>query len=146
MGRRRALLSPHAENHSVALGAERGRAHRCYHGGSMSDAWLDEEEPAAESGEELVYGYWLRVGARELELESGETLIGRGDECHVAICEAMVSRKHARVVIGDGRPYIEDLGSANGTFVNQSRIQGRTELCPGDRIFIGTSEIELTRR
>jgi hypothetical protein len=112
----------------------------------MTNGRLEAQARPAEVEEDFVYRYWLRVGQRELPLEDGETLIGRGDECHVGICEGMVSRRHARVVVGQGRPFIEDLGSANGTFLNQAKVEGRAELYPGDRVFIGTCEIELIRR
>ena len=93
--------------------------------------------------EDFAGRYWLRVGPREVPLEPTETVIGRGDGCHVVVNEAMVSRRHARVVLAGGRPYIEDLGSANGTFVNHARVHGFQDLYPGDRIFVGTCEIEL---
>ena len=73
-------------------------------------------------------------------------MIGRGEGCDIIINESLVSRRHARVVIEGGRPCIEDLGSANGTFVNQQRLHGRAVLFPGDHVFIGTCEIEVVRR
>ena len=112
----------------------------------MSRGRFDGQAQPDELEEELISRYWLRLGNRELPLEDGETLIGRGDGCHVVVNEAMVSRRHARIVIAGARPYIEDLGSANGTFVNQGRLKGPAELFPGDRIFVGTCEIEVTRR
>jgi pSer/pThr/pTyr-binding forkhead associated (FHA) protein len=96
--------------------------------------------------DEAVSRYWVRFGRRELPLEGGETLIGRSDDCQVVVSEALVSRRHARIVMDGGRPYVEDLGSANGTFVNQARLHGRTLLFAGDLIFIGTCEIEIVRR
>lgn len=90
--------------------------------------------------------YWLRFAKREVPIDGGETIIGRGDGCHVIINESLVSRRHARVLIENGRPCIEDLGSANGTFVNQQRLHGRAVLFPGDHVFIGTCEMELVRR
>jgi pSer/pThr/pTyr-binding forkhead associated (FHA) protein len=80
-----------------------------------------------------------------LPLERPETLIGRAEGCHVVVNEGLVSRRHARILIERGRAYIEDLGSANGTFVNQSRLHGRTLLFPGDHVFVGTCEIEILR-
>lgn len=97
----------------------------------------------ADSDEDLVGQYSLRVGPREIPLQDGETLIGRGEGCQVVVNEAMVSRKHARIVLSGVRPYIEDLGSANGTFVNQGRVNGFQDLFPGDHIFVGTCEMEL---
>jgi len=96
--------------------------------------------------DEPVSHYWVRFGRRELPLEGGETLIGRSDDCQIIISEALVSRRHDRIVMDGGRPYVEDLGSANGTFVNQARLHGRALLFPGDHIFIGTGEIEIIRR
>ncbi|HEX4340334.1 MAG TPA: FHA domain-containing protein [Polyangiaceae bacterium] len=106
---------------------------------------FDGQAQAADPEDELVSSYWLRVGLRELPLRDGETLIGRGDGCHVVVNEAMVSRRHARIVVASARPYIEDLGSSNGTFVNQAKVHGFHDLFPGDRIFIGTCEIEVIR-
>jgi pSer/pThr/pTyr-binding forkhead associated (FHA) protein len=97
----------------------------------------------ADTGDEPIGQYSLRFGPREVPLEEGETLIGRGEGCLVVVNEAMVSRKHARVVLSAARLYIEDLGSANGTYVNRDRVQGRQDLFAGDRIFIGTCEIEV---
>jgi uncharacterized membrane protein YdfJ with MMPL/SSD domain/pSer/pThr/pTyr-binding forkhead associated (FHA) protein len=54
-----------------------------------------------------------------------------------------VSDSHARVVEGGGRHLIEDLGSTNGTFVNGTRIEGPTELGPGDTVTLGTSKLEI---
>src|SRR4051812_8424217 len=124
-----------------ALRRKAGRSSRCYDGSSMSNARLEAPGPA--EIEELVYRYWLKVGPRELPLEDGETLIGRGEECQVGVCEAMVSRRHACIVVGQGCLFLEDLSSANGTYLNQARLQGRSELFPGDRIFVGITEIEL---
>jgi len=90
--------------------------------------------------------YWLKFAKRELPLAGDETIIGRGEGSDVIINESLVSRRHARITIDNGRPCIEDLGSANGTFVNQQRLHGRAVLFPGDHIFIGTCEMEIVRR
>jgi pSer/pThr/pTyr-binding forkhead associated (FHA) protein len=99
----------------------------------------------ADTEDEPIGQYSLRFGAREVPLDEGETLIGRGEGCLVVVNEAMVSRKHARVVLSGPHLHIEDLGSANGTYVNRDRVQGRQDLFAGDRIFIGTCEIEVMR-
>jgi pSer/pThr/pTyr-binding forkhead associated (FHA) protein len=90
--------------------------------------------------------FWLRFAKREIPIDGAETVIGRGEGCDIIINESLVSRRHARVIIDNGRPCIEDLGSANGTFVNQQRLHGRAVLFPGDHVFIGTCEIEVVRR
>jgi pSer/pThr/pTyr-binding forkhead associated (FHA) protein len=89
-------------------------------------------------------GYWLRIGKREVRLDARETLIGRDESCHIVVNGPLVSRQHARIVLEGVELTIEDLGSANGTFVNRARIHGRMPLRPGDSIFVGC-EIEVLR-
>jgi diguanylate cyclase (GGDEF)-like protein len=70
-------------------------------------------------------------------LDTDETIIGRGREAHVRVDDVGISRKHTRVVRSqDGRYFVEDLGSTNGTFVAARRVD-RFELRPGDRVQVG---------
>jgi ABC transport system ATP-binding/permease protein len=49
--------------------------------------------------------------------------LGRGADCAVRTDDAMVSRKNCKISFGGGRWSVEDLGSSNGTFVNEVRVQ-----------------------
>ena len=51
-------------------------------------------------------------------------VIGRSPECNITVNEQSVSRKHASCTI-DGEVSIQDLGSSNGTFVNDNKIDTR---------------------
>ena len=54
--------------------------------------------------------------------------------------EAKVSRRHARITMSDGKYYLEDLGSTNGTFVNRGKRLApgtRQRLNDGDEIIVG---------
>jgi two-component system, NtrC family, response regulator AtoC len=53
---------------------------------------------------------------------AGEVLLGRGDDCFVRLAEPSVSRRHARLHLGDSVS-IEDLGSGNGTFVVEPPVE-----------------------
>lgn len=64
-------------------------------------------------------------------------VIGRGIGNEAAIPDPEISRQHARIVLTDGRFTISDLGSANGTFVNGTRIAAPTPLHDGDRVQLG---------
>lgn len=65
------------------------------------------------------------------------TLIGRGAKCDIVLLDQYMSSEHARVERQQDHYYIEDLKSANGTLVNNSRLTERTELKNGDRIAMG---------
>src|SRR3979409_1880508 len=63
-----------------------------------------------------------REGA--VELSPAETVyVGRGLECAIRTDDGMVSRRHSQIRMEGGRFVIEDLGSANGTHLNNVRIQ-----------------------
>lgn len=66
-----------------------------------------------------------------------ELIVGRSEGCDVTIADGSVSRLHARLV-GDGEGvYVEDLGSANGTFVDGTRARGRVRLADGQEVRVG---------
>lgn len=69
-------------------------------------------------------------------LNRERTLVGRLDDCHIRIPIADVSRKHCEVVVSGGSIMIRDLGSSNGTFVNQERVSDMP-LSAGDLVSVG---------
>jgi hypothetical protein len=70
-------------------------------------------------------------------LEGDQLIIGRDVTSNIAIADAEVSRKHARLTFQGGKYVIEDLGSTNGTFVNGQRLSGPVVLKPGDLVALG---------
>jgi EmrB/QacA subfamily drug resistance transporter len=83
-------------------------------------------------------------GAGTVTAVPASATIGREPECDLQVLDSEVSRRHAKVVIRDGRAWIDDLQSANGTYVNGERILGTYTLAPEDRIQIGEATIQLT--
>jgi DNA-binding winged helix-turn-helix (wHTH) protein len=81
--------------------------------------------------------FWLVVGRRKFAIGDGEHIIGRDPGATVWFDSPKVSRRHARIVVGNGRATIEDLGSKNGTIVSGRKIESPVELEPGDRIQVG---------
>jgi pSer/pThr/pTyr-binding forkhead associated (FHA) protein len=79
-----------------------------------------------------------------MRLETATT-IGRGAECELHIEDTYASQQHARIFGKNGAWYVEDLGSTNGTFVNEQRLVAPALLQPGDRVRIGTTVLELRR-
>ena len=70
-------------------------------------------------------------------LDGDQLTIGRDSTNPVAINDAEVSRKHARLMFQGGKYVLEDLGSTNGTFVNGQRLAGPVVLKSGDVISLG---------
>jgi FHA domain-containing protein len=84
-----------------------------------------------------------KAGTYRLE---GQLQIGRADGCHIRLSDSYVSQFHARIFGRDGGWYVEDLGSTNGTYLNQRRVSGTpSELRAGDRVKLGKSILELKR-
>jgi ABC-type multidrug transport system ATPase subunit len=69
--------------------------------------------------------------------------LGRDESCEIVISGDGVSRRHARISRVGGRLIVEDLDSANGTWINEQRIDGPTPLCAGDVLGIGSVRLEL---
>ncbi|MDQ3734527.1 MAG: FHA domain-containing protein [Actinomycetota bacterium] len=75
---------------------------------------------------------------------SGQTiLIGRADDSTLVLTDDFASSRHARLTQRDGQWYVEDLGSTNGTYLDQQRVQGPLAVAPGQPIRIGATVIEL---
>ncbi|OQW97714.1 MAG: hypothetical protein BWK74_05900 [Desulfobacteraceae bacterium A6] len=64
------------------------------------------------------------------------TIIGRGKDCRIFLSDATVSRKHAQIVYKNGKYFMTDLESINGTRINQKRIS-TSRLHDGDLIQFG---------
>lgn len=84
-----------------------------------------------------------RSGQR-LDVNGGLT-IGRSGDCDITLQDTYLSSRHARVANDDGDLSIEDLGSTNGTYVNQELVKGRVRLERGDVVQVGGVLFEVVR-
>lgn len=66
-----------------------------------------------------------------------EVTMGRGTNNDIRLADPTVSRYHARVSVADGQAFVEDLGSSNGTYVNDERVS-KSALANGDGLRIGS--------
>lgn len=83
-----------------------------------------------------------RIGARFPLPPRGETLLGRGGACQVALPDPICSRVHARITAGDGHWVVADHESRNGTYVNGQKVL-EASLGEGHVIRIGSTELEF---
>jgi hypothetical protein len=82
-----------------------------------------------------------------LAYDVGEgAVMGRGDDADIRLQDPFASSRHARLLRQGAIVVIEDLGSTNGTYLNEELLQGPQPLHPGDRIRIGDSEFTYEDR
>ena len=82
----------------------------------------------------VVVGGDAKAGEVNLKLP---TIIGRGKEAGLTVPHALVSRKHTEIFERDGKLVVRDLGSLNGTFINNTRIEGEQILDPNQLLTLG---------
>lgn len=103
------------------------------------------------AGQQRRSGMRLRVLAppersgQTFEL-GGEVTLGRSPACVIAFeKDTFASSVHARIFEREGGMWLEDLGSRNGTFLNDQRLSGPAPLERGDRLKVGTTVLEVAR-
>lgn len=78
-----------------------------------------------------------------LTFPAGEFLFGRGPECHVRPDSPLVSRQHCLMRVGSDSVWLRDLGSANGTLINDSLVTSERLLRNGDQVQLGPVVLEV---
>ncbi len=73
------------------------------------------------------------------------TTLGRADDNTLILEDPYASAHHALILWREGRWWIEDLDSHNGTLVNDERITHITHLTPGDTILVGETVLRFER-
>ena len=96
----------------------------------------------SKAGSRLIVLTPPTVAGQVFELQA-ETTIGRASDCAVVIDDARVSKVHARIFERDDRWVVEDLGSTNGTLVNDHVLDHPENVGPGDRVQVGGHVLEL---
>lgn len=89
-------------------------------------------------GSPSLVQYSGAILGKRYPLSSLETKIGRSPEADITIPEASVSRIHAKLSLEEEAVFIEDVGSANGTYINDQKVSVKTPLKDQDMIRLGT--------
>jgi len=85
-------------------------------------------------------GALVNKAGEKFIFNQGEIIIGRGTNCTVKVDDQTVSEKHARLYFRRGKVILEDLGSRNGTRVNNEKVKKRV-LQDGDRLTFSCTEL-----
>jgi DNA-binding winged helix-turn-helix (wHTH) protein len=90
----------------------------------------------------LIFETGSRIGQR-IPMDKDSVIIGRGGinkACDIVIDERQVSRQHAEIFLDQGRYYLRDLNSKNGTYLNGKPVKEPIEIKDSDEIQIALCE------
>ena len=96
--------------------------------------------PAPKAG-----GAVRRTAAEVIPPQARQIVVGRDADCDQVLDSTLVSRRHARFRYQGGQILLEDLASANGTYVNGRRVEGTVAVQVGDEISLGGFKMQLTQ-
>ena len=89
---------------------------------------------------------WIEWGLNRFPMSGGEYVIGRDPDTDIRLESASVSRRHARIVVTDEGAMLEDFGSKNGTYHNDTRVTDPVPLRNGDQIGLGSLRLHFNVR
>ena len=64
-------------------------------------------------------------------------VIGRDPQCHLRPASAVISKRHCALLMRDGKIFLRDFDSTNGTFINDQPVKGEVEVQHDDRLKVG---------
>lgn len=102
-----------------------------------------ERRPRGRPAELVVHGPQGRP--RVVRLDSGDVTFGRSEAATVMLVDAYVSDRHARVFQDGDDWLVADLGSTNGTYLNQVKVTTPTPIAAGDQLAMGKTTVEVRK-
>ena len=111
--------------------------------------WLRSAAPVAvsrDAGElrlEVVEPGGTQLEAGQLVVVDGALTLGRAERAGLVLADPAVSAEHARLARQDGAWVVTDLGSTNGTLLNQGLVDGQARLAPGDVLGLGNVRLKV---
>lgn len=101
---------------------------------------------------EADIGRLVVINSSSPDLNYGDTflinrdiILGRGSGSSIVIKDTFASNQHARVFVRKGQYWLEDMGSTNGTFVNEIQVKQPVVLADGDRLRVGSVTFQFVR-
>ncbi|HVS35537.1 MAG TPA: FHA domain-containing protein [Gemmataceae bacterium] len=84
-----------------------------------------------------------KMAGQVLPITLSQFVVGRDPQCHLRPASPMISKRHCALLQRDGKAFIRDFGSTNGTFLNDQPIKDEVELQNNDRLKIGPLLFEV---
>ena len=90
----------------------------------------------------LVVAQGVHQG-KVIPVTTADFVIGRDPQCQLRPASPAVSKQHCGLAVRDGKVYVRDCGSTNGTFLNAEQVAGEREAKSGDRLRVGPLEFDI---
>jgi len=90
----------------------------------------------------LVVAQGVHTG-KTIPVSAADFIIGRDPQCQLRPASPAISKQHCAISIRDGKVFVRDCGSTNGTFLNGEQIAAELEAKPGDRLRVGPLEFDI---
>src|SRR5437764_7404431 len=74
---------------------------------------------------------------KAIEVKLSQFLIGRDPQCHLRPASPMISKRHCALIQREGKVFVRDFDSTNGTLVNDQPVKGEIELHHDDQLKVG---------
>ncbi len=84
-----------------------------------------------------------KLEGQVIPITLSQFVVGRDPQCHLRPASPMISKRHCALLVRDGKAYIRDFGSTNGTFLNDQPVKDEAELHANDRLKIGPLVFEV---
>jgi pSer/pThr/pTyr-binding forkhead associated (FHA) protein len=78
-----------------------------------------------------------KMEGKVLEIKLAQFVVGRDPQCHLRPASALISKRHCALLQREGKVFVRDFGSTNGTFVNEEPVKSELELHHDDKLKIG---------
>jgi predicted component of type VI protein secretion system len=78
-----------------------------------------------------------KQAGKVLEIKLPQFLVGRDPQCHLRPASPLISKRHCVILQREGKAFVRDFDSTNGTFLNNQPVKGEVELHNDDRLKIG---------
>jgi pSer/pThr/pTyr-binding forkhead associated (FHA) protein len=126
----------------------------------VSDLLIDQVQKPAGQKEltknkeisETAAGRLIVINSSLPDLQYGENflldrdiVLGRGGASNIVIKDTFASNQHARIFVRKGQYWLEDMGSTNGTFLNEVQVKQPVVLADGDRLRVGGVTFQFVR-
>ena len=82
------------------------------------------------------------MAGREIPLQEGDYILGRGEDCQITVPDEGISKKHAKLLVDQQGVFIKDLNSSNGTFLNGVKIQ-ESDIQQKDKISVCKTTFDI---